>query len=563
MSLLSTIQLASNSLAAAQVGLQVHGNNIANANTPGYIRQEVVRQAAPVQQRGNLTLGLGVQINGIVQNLDRFLAERLRGAIGDLANSDVQGQTYLELESLLGELGETDLSTSLTDFFGAINDVLNQPDDLSVRNNAVLQADTLVSKTRRLHAQATELRANVNGEIVDSAGQINGLLQDISQLNVKIVQIESSSDGQAVGLRDQRELALQELAGVIGIRTVEQESGAVSVFSGGEFLVIDNTYQEVGIRETLDGGSTSAQIVVEATDAPLAATSGRLAGRYAARDEILAGFLEQLEDFTAALAGEFNRVFSQGQGLTGFTDLTGAHRAGNETDPLDQVELPYTPLNGSFQIQVRNTKTGIVETTDVLVDLDGLDEDTSLQDLAETLDAIDGIQAEVTPTLELRLRADSADSEFAFANDSSGVLAALGLNVFFTGSKPTDLGISTVLQLDPAKFAASAGGIAADAENVQRLANFSEQGLDTFQGQSVLELYEQLVMQTTQGSAVRQSVSEGLRSFEGTLQSQHLATSGVSIDDEAIGLITQQRMYQASARIVSTIADLLDTLINL
>src|SRR6185503_17293884 len=97
-----SIQMAGNTLQAMQIGLHVVGNNIANANTPGFIRERTIFTPAPVQKLGNLTLGLGVKVAGIVQSLDQFAEDRLRGAGGDRAGAEVQESTYKDLESILG-----------------------------------------------------------------------------------------------------------------------------------------------------------------------------------------------------------------------------------------------------------------------------------------------------------------------------------------------------------------------------------------------------------------------------------------------------------------------------
>src|SRR5688500_18398441 len=111
MSLFGSIQLGGNTLAAMQIGLQVVGNNIANANTPGYVRQEAIFIPAPIQRHGSLILGSGVLVDSIVQKLDLFVQERMVGARGDRANAEVQEQVYRDLEVLLNELSaEADLS---------------------------------------------------------------------------------------------------------------------------------------------------------------------------------------------------------------------------------------------------------------------------------------------------------------------------------------------------------------------------------------------------------------------------------------------------------------------
>src|SRR5262249_49563511 len=131
MSLFGSIQMAGNTLQAMQIGLHVVGNNIANADTPGYVREQTLFTPAPVQKIGNLTLGLGVEVAGITQSLDKFTEDRLRDVGGDRASAESQEKTYLDLESILGELSDTDVSTSMSNFFNSVNEISKQPEELS------------------------------------------------------------------------------------------------------------------------------------------------------------------------------------------------------------------------------------------------------------------------------------------------------------------------------------------------------------------------------------------------------------------------------------------------
>src|SRR3984957_20165521 len=137
MSLLNSIQLAGNSLQAAQVGLQVAGQNIANADTPGYIRETVNFAPAPGQRIGGLVEGMGVEVSGISQQVNTFIQQELRNANSGAAGTAVQQQTYQQLEGLMNELGDTGINTDLTNFFSSINNVLNSPSDVSTLNLAV------------------------------------------------------------------------------------------------------------------------------------------------------------------------------------------------------------------------------------------------------------------------------------------------------------------------------------------------------------------------------------------------------------------------------------------
>ncbi len=565
MSLLGSLQIANNSLFANQVGLQVTGNNIANANTPGYIRQRAVFTPAPTQKIGDLPLGLGVRVEGIIQQSDKFLSERLRTAISDLAGSEAQEEAFIQLEALIGELTDTDLSTSMSNFFSAISDILNQPEDISVRNLAILEGGTLADNISLLDSRVQDIRRNVNGQIAGSANDINRLVKEIAELNINIVQTEggTSSASEAVGLRDQREVALSDLAQIVSVRTAEQPSGAISVFAGGDFLVIDGDFREVEVSYTSDRGLAVASINLVATDAPIAAANGELAGNYAARDEILGGFIDNLSELASTLVFEFNKIYSSGQGLTGFNSIESEFAVDSEVAGLDQAGLAFTPVNGSFQVKVFNTRTELTETTDIFVRLNGLNTDTTLESLAASIDAVDGVSASVTAERKLSIVSDSPLIEFGFGSDTSHTLAALGVNTFFSGTNSRDIGISDEVRADSSKFAASAGEIGEDTEIALQLAAFSDLRLDARDGQTFADQYEDTVAQVTQASSVTHAVTEGFRVFQSTLEGQHLGLTGVSIDEEAINMIAYQRTYQASARLIATISELLNVLMTI
>ena len=565
MGLFSSLQIANNALRAAQIGLQVTGNNIANADTPGYIRQQAVLAPAPTQRYGGLLLGLGVDVQGIVQRTDSLLEERLRGASGDLANSQARQDIYTQLETLMGELGDSDLSTSLTKFFGSINDILNQPESVSVRNLAVLTGQTLASDINRLNDRVREIRSDVNDRIFAMEDRVNSLLKQISDLNVKIVGIEGGvSKSDAVGLRDQRTSTLGELAKLISIQTNEQPNGTVSVNSGGNYLVIGSVWREVESTGSVDRGLTIGELRIKEIDAPLDNSSGELGGLLTARDEILGGFLDRLDSLTRTVVYEFNKIHAGGQGLTGFSSVTSEFKVADTGAALDAAGLSYAPTNGSFQVLVRNKQTGLVQTRDITVDLNGLDDnDTSLADLAAALDGIDGISAAISPDRGLTITADSPLVEFAFANDTSGALASLGINTFFTGVSAGTMGVNAALKSDPSKLAASSRGIAEGTGNAEKLASLLTTKSAALGGDSLAVVYDKFVAQTVQGSSLTKAATEGFQAFQQTLESQSMAVSGVNIDEEAVRMIAYQRMFQASAKFISVLDELLNDLVNL
>ncbi|MGA2034546.1 MAG: flagellar hook-associated protein FlgK [Thermoguttaceae bacterium] len=568
MSLFGSIQMAGNALQANEIGLQVVGQNIANANTPGYLHEQVQLAPSTPQVLGNLVLGTGVQVQGITQDVDTFLQQRLRGAISNSSGSSTLQQTYSQLEQTLNALGSNGLSSQMTSFFDSIQNVLDQPTDLTARNGVVSQGQTLAQNINQTAQQAEQLRSDINAQVQGMGDQINQLTSQIASLNLSITSAQGgSSDKTAVGLTDQREQTLQSLSQLIDIQTVYQPDGAVNVYSGGDYLVYDGAAQKVDVQSSSDGSMTLDNLYFANSNTELQPTSGQLQGLLASRDKVLGGqggFLDQLNSFANTLAFEFNKVYSSGQGLSGFTQMTAQSAVSDPAAALNAAGLQNAPVNGSFQVQVYDTTAGATQTTDVAVHLSGQGQQTTLDDLASALSQVSGLSANVTADGRLTVSSTSPSTQqFSFANDTSGVLAALGLNTFFTGSNADDLAVNQDAVQDPGKFAASQGGIGADTANAVQLSNFLTQPLTSQNGSSISDLSDQIVSNVAQASATAGATATGDSTFQTTLQNQQMAVSGVSIDDETIAMLGYQQAYSAEARFISTLNQLFQTLLTL
>jgi flagellar hook-associated protein 1 FlgK len=428
-----------------------------------------------------------------------------------------------------------------------------------------LQGQTLAQDINNLASRAGQLRSDLNDRVGQSADDVNRLLGQVAKLNTQIADAEGggASGSDAVGLRDQRNSSLTQLAQLIDVKTQEQPDGSVSVFAGGDFLVLEGTARSIKVSQSTDRGLTVDQLRIAQTDSPLNFSSGTVAGLVHSRDDVLGTFLDKINDVAGTLAFEFNKIYSSGQGLKGYDSVTSQSAVDDVNAPLDATGLQFTPTNGQFDVQVFNRQTGLTQTTTIHVDLNGLDHDTSLTDLAAALGAVNGVSATITPDRKLSIQSTSSDQEIAFGNDSSGLLASLGINTFFTGSDALSLGINSAVVADPATFAASRGGVGADTDVAVNLANFLDQPLDSHGGTTLSQLYDRMTSDVAQGSAVATSVADGAKVFQQSLNGQNLAISGVSIDEETVNLLQYQRSFQASAKYIATLNDLLNTLVNL
>src|SRR4051794_13325544 len=221
MSLFGAIQMGGSSLQAMQIGLQVVGNNIANADTPGFVREEAVFAPAPVQRLGSLVLGLGVKVDAIVQKLDKFVQERLVGAKGDRANAEVQEQTYRELETVLNELSDSvDLSSAFTGFFNSVDEVMKDPGNAATRNLAIGKGIALTGNINNLQGRVSDLQLQLDERVSADADEINDLAEQVRKLNVQIASTEggNTSTSQAGGLRVRRQAAIDRLSEMLDIK---------------------------------------------------------------------------------------------------------------------------------------------------------------------------------------------------------------------------------------------------------------------------------------------------------------------------------------------------------
>ncbi len=562
MSLFGTIQQSAGALQVAQIGLQVVGNNIANANTPGYIRQQLQQASSISVREGNLIRGLGVRPTGITQAVDKALAERMFSAKTDLVGAETLEKAFSQLEELTTDLDNNGLGQQLSLFNNALHELASQPGDASLRDFVVLQGDTLATNIRRQREEVLGRRELWNGDLDAISDQINRLSNRVARLNLEIATIEGGGliGSDATGLRDQRYRDLEELAGLININIQEQESGAVAVFVGGDYLISNGISRDVYTAYNTKVNGSEVRIVE--TDSPLQVTSGQLASTIVARDQIFGEYVDNLDNVASSLIRAINEVHSQGQGRRGYEEIVSTNVADTGV-PLQDAGLPWVPRNGTFDMSVVDEDGQVVSNHRIDVRLLGQVTDSTIQSIVADIDAIAGISAAVTSEGRVEISSDSPSAFFTFGEDTTGFLAAMGINTFFSGNSAVDIDLNSYVLNDADFLAISRGGINEDTEVLTDLVDIVDKPLPQLKDRSARETYEDSISTLGQKISLQQSATEGLRSFHATLQGQHLAITGVNIDEEAIKMITYQRAFQASSRVIATASEMLELLVNL
>ena len=565
MGLTASLHTAARSLETYTSGIQVAGSNVANANTPDYVREDMLLGTAPSYSTGGLIFGTGAQINGIRQQIDLHLESQIHLANADTGSATARQDGYNQLQLVLAELGGSDLSSKLNDFSASINELVNQPELVSNRQSVILQGKNLASSINSTREQLDRMRSGITSQVESLVGEANGLIDRISFLNLRIVQAESAGllQNDAGALRSDRLSAMNRLSEIIPIRTVEASNGKINLFTGSDYLIIEGTTQHLETYAATDQGIAINKVQFSSTKAEVPLSKGELTGLLESRDSILGGFVSQLDQYAGAIIQQVNLIHSSGEGLKGYTDITAENAIDQTNVALNQAGLNQTPVHGSFEVKIYNSETDTTQTTQINIDLDGIGgNDTTLDTLQASLDAVSNLNASIDTLGNLKLTTDSG-YEIKFSNDSSGTLAALGINTFFTGSDSSSIAINQIIIDDPDMLAVGQGGGAGDNSNAIQMAKFMEDPVATLGGNSIDQFYLLVTSQIAESASAEYALFDGFSSFRDSLYGQRQQISGVSLDEEAIKIMQYQQGYSAAARIISTIDELFTVLLNI
>jgi len=368
-------------------------------------------------------------------------------------------------------------------------------------------------------------------------------------------------------------LLLAELSQFVDISINELDSGAVDVFIGSMPIVLGGKAQQIDTRVSTDTSNGQADtdelrvdLVLAEDGTPLSPAAGSLGVLLTGRQSEVGGAIDALDDFANDLIFQVNRVTSQGQRISAIDSVTGTTRLADVDAALNSTDaaMPFTIAHGSFQIHTTQKSTGQRDTSTIYIDLDGFDpaNDTALNSLITALNAVAGVTASSTTDGRLQIEADSLDVELTFSDDTSGVLAGLGINTFFTGSAGDDIAVNAIVNNDPAYLAAAQGHVAGDNRNALAVAALADQSIDDIGGISLTELWNRNVEdQASRLGSARLQVEAGLAVVD-SLTAQQQSVSGVSTDEEAIDLMAYQRAYQGSARFLNVVDELMQTLLS-
>ena len=592
MSVIAAINSAISGIQAAQLGLSTSSQNIANANTTGYSRQELGQASRVIEG-----VGAGVSVTEITRVVDRFLTREVRLQTSDFGQTSVGNEFYQQMQNLFGAPGQdSSVAADLAKFDTAIEALSSAPDNASLRFDVVAAGEALTRTINKLANDIQTLRREADRQIGEAVGIINTQLNELVELNTQISRAKAGSQS-VPDLEDQLDRAVKKITEQLDVNVIDRGDGTVELFTTSGIALLDGLGRALGYspattveETTVFGAVTSArldangtvvgtpsQLVTSGVSSAVTSTliSGRINGLVDIRDNALVDLGDQIEALSDTLRDQVNAIHNQGSGFPAADTLTGTRTVASG----DAFQA-----TGTMRISVVGATGLIVDTVDIDLTATGA---TTVGGLISTINtALSGnaLAQIINGNLEIAA-SDSAnglainDIGSAESTTALGVSHFFGLNDFFVGQRARDVAVRSDISSDPSRVSTAelsttanvgeAGITIGDNRTAQALAGIDD---TSFTFAAVGGLPNSVVTLGAFAGAiiglnsVRAADAEQVNDRADLLLDNvtNLLTSqtGVNLDEEMSNLILFQNAFEMSARILSVADEMFKTLMD-
>jgi flagellar hook-associated protein 1 FlgK len=314
-----SFEIGRRALHVQQKGVQVTGQNIANANTEGYSRQVVHMQALvpPAVAGVETPPGYGVAVSDIVRMKSEFYGGQLMKALTAQSYWESLNKTTSGLEVIFQEPGEMGINAHLSEFFDAWQEVSVNPESFAARISLREQAVSLTMVVEDIYERMDDLKMEVLRETETNVNLINSVTREIAVLNGKITYL-SALGKKSNEMLDQRDMLLQELSKLLDIRVIQKTNGSVEVLAGERILLHDDRFLKLEQKINDDTGDLE---VFNELGAKLNVNGGELLGLLESYNRVLPKYMDALDELVYHLVEGVNELHRGGFSLNGETDI--------------------------------------------------------------------------------------------------------------------------------------------------------------------------------------------------------------------------------------------------
>ncbi len=575
MSLFALLNIGRTGINTYQRAMNVTGENIANVHTPGYVRRRPELVELPPYQSGNLLLGTGVDVTEIKHLIDNVLDRRIALEKGENGFWEALSDVASSVETVLNEHQDMGLNDVLTKFWDAWQSLSANPEGTAERDIVVESALNLVDSFNETKNSIIDTIKDGVSRIKDWVSEANRLIKEIAGLNGKITEVESQGTN-ANKLRDELSLKLKKLSELIGISYhIDAKKGVqiflpngISLVDGKEYRTFEFSegdfyrkivgflnekpyYREVSFEKDYLKIEVSGEDVTDILGGKI---GGTVKGVVSFSDDTL----RRLNDLASEIIYQVNKQHVNGIGRQPITSLTSEITISDKNKAIsDQNNLLFRERlkAGAFEIKIWDNENNLVSTTMINVS-----PDDTVDLIVQKINLIDHLDAFVTDSGKIVIQTENGYS-FSFDNDTSNFLVSFGFNNFFKGDSIYDMDVSERIVANHLYVAAGKSPNPGDnsiALAISQLAfEKTMEGNETFGG-----YYDRIVSELATKVARVKNVSEDTKAFLNQLEDKWQSISGVNLDEEMTNLIKFQRAYEASARFITAVDEMINTVVN-
>ena len=617
MSLSQALSIAMSGLRANQLGLSLTSSNVANSDTPGYIRKTVNQI-----QTSSGSIGAGVSVTGVNRELDLYLQQQIRTEQSGASYADLRSSILSSLQSIYGTPGGTGtLETAFNNLVTAVQGLSTSSDSQSARIGVLNAAQSLTQQLNSMSAGVQSLRSQAESGLNSAVNTANTAMQQIVNLNTQLANGDTT-DAAAAALKDQRDQYVDQLSQLMDIRVIDNGNNQIQVFTnsgvqlvGAEASTLSfNPQGTVTPNTQWDADPTKSNLGTLTLHFPNGGSlnliqtnsirSGTIAGYLELRDKTLVQAQTQLDQFAANMSSLLSDKTTAGTAVSsgasnGFDlDLSGL-QTGNV------IHLTYTDV-GNVQHQlslVRVDDPSVLPlsnnaTTDPNDRVIGIDFSAGMASVTSQLNAVlgsaglqfsntgstlrvldDGVgtatvnAASVTSTVSSLLGGSGEVPLFTDGNGLyTGAITAAGQQSVGLAAR---IRVNSQLVGDPAKLvqynATTPSGDTTRPDFLYQQLTAGKSlyspstgfGTSTLPFQATLSNFSQQIA-SAQGQAAdtAKQIADGQDVVLSTLQEKFNSQSGVNIDEEMAHLLSLQNAYAANARVMSTVKQMFDALMQ-
>lgn len=559
MSLISNLGVGMRGLAASQLAMDITGQNISNADVEGYSRKRITQAAAYRRDPTYGQMGMGTEIINIERVRSSFLDVQIQNQNQEVGLWKEVDYTLESIENIFMEPTDTGIQTFIDSFFDSWQNLSNNPSNISAREMVKTSAEILNDVFHNLSNELSDLSRTRNDEILQRVNKVNELTKTIYDLNIEIGAVESGMNN-ANDSRDKRDMVLKELASIIDISVIENDVGQISVSSSGNLLVSPAYHQKLETTTSvfvLPDGTSVNQIGIRVAETrnEFKPISGQIKGLIESRDVIIPKYQEKLDTLARSLVEKVNQLHRTGYNLNGYTGIeffdsrtTGASDIQLSASILTSVQNIAAASGGELHTATQNTLAAGGHNFGATPQQ--LFRDPTLAAPVEARNVVKGTAIVSSPDAVLT---EGTDYVIDYINGTIQMLHA--------GYDSVDLRVD---------FQYRSGGFQGPGDNTNSVAiaklrsdmtmvpDLHGNYTSTFTSFYSAFIGE-LGLNRNEASASLETRQFLIEQYE----SHQDAIAGVSLDEEMGNLIKYQHTYQASARLISTIDQMLDVLLNM